>query len=146
MFEVGSLVYFTQFFFKNGNTPKPKYFVVLGVVDTEVVLASLPTSQDHVPAKYGDISGCINDDLQQFNVFKFKANLPVTDDEFCFPKDTFIYGEQLDTYPIDLLLEWKKQKNTDIELKGQLKAEYLDALRDCLKKSAKVKRRYKRYL
>lgn len=146
MFEIGNLLYFTQFIFKNGNAPKPKYFVVLGIVDTEVVLASLPTSKDHVPAKYGDTLGCINDDEQRFNVFKFKAHIPVTNDEFCFPKDTFIYGEQLDTYPVDLLLEWEKRRETEIEFKGKLKGEYFEALKDCLKKSTRVKRRYKRYL
>ena len=146
MFEVGNLLYFTQFIFKNGNTPKPKYFVVLGVIDNEVVLASLPTSRDHVPAKYGKMSGCINDNVERFNVFKFNAQIPITETDFSFPKDTFIYGEQLDTYPIEELLEWNRKQQTEILSKGKLKEEFFEALKNCLRNSAKVKRRYKHYL
>lgn len=146
MFETGTLLYFTQFIFKNGNTPKPKFFVVLGIVNNEVVLASLPTSQDHIPNKYDALSGCINDDLQRFNVFKFKACHSVTDTGFAFEKDTFIYGEQLDTYPISALLAWQASAQTDILNKGKLKIELFEALRECLKKSSKVKRRYKHYI
>ncbi len=146
MFEIGTLLYFTQFFFKNGNTPKPKFFVVLGIVDSEVVLASLPTSHDHIPNKYSALSGCINDDLQRFNVFKFSAYNSVTDTGFAFAKDTFIYGEQLDTYPIAELLAWQASAQTDILNKGKLNAELFDALRKCLQNSTKVKRRYKHYI
>lgn len=146
MFEVGNLLYFTQFIFKNGNPPKSKYFVVLGAVDGEVVLASLPTSKDHVPAKYGKMSGCINDDLERFNVFKFDEKVPVTDAGFSFPIDTFIYGEQLDTYPVEELLKWEREQQTEISCKGKLKVEFFEALKSCLRNSAKVKRRYKHYL
>lgn len=45
MLKEGSLLYFNPFVFKNGATPKPKYFVVLAMMDDgKLMLASLPTS------------------------------------------------------------------------------------------------------
>ena len=49
MFEQGQLLKFTPFTFKNGANPKPKYFIVLGRMKEDVVIASLPTSKDHIP-------------------------------------------------------------------------------------------------
>lgn len=146
MFEVGNLLLFNPFIFKNGMPPKRKFFVVLGIIEDEIVLASLPTSKDKVPTKYDGLLGCINDDEQRFNIFKFQAGVPVTDKGYRFTKDTFIYGEQLDTYPIS---EFLKQKITDgIEIceLGRISDDVFDNLQKCLKNSAKVKRKYKRYL
>lgn len=50
MYEVGDLLKFSPFLFKNGNPASPKYFIVLGHIDEKVMMASLPTSKDHVPA------------------------------------------------------------------------------------------------
>ena len=44
MFEEGNLLLFRPFMFKNGATPKDKFFLVLGNVDGNLLLASLPTS------------------------------------------------------------------------------------------------------
>lgn len=48
MYQKGNIIYFTPFYFKNGNTPKPKYFVVLSVSESETILASLPSSRDYI--------------------------------------------------------------------------------------------------
>lgn len=48
MFKEGNILYFNPFYFENGNTPKPKYFLVLKEVDGQLVLASLPTLHDHM--------------------------------------------------------------------------------------------------
>lgn len=50
MYQTGELIKFSPFVFKNGNQPKPKYCIVLGQIDDKVMLASLPTSKDHVPS------------------------------------------------------------------------------------------------
>lgn len=51
MFEEGSLLLFRPFIFKNGVTPKDKFFLVLGKdIQGGLLLASLPTSKDHVPS------------------------------------------------------------------------------------------------
>ena len=49
MFKEGQLLRFDPFIFKNGAKPKPKYFLVLAIQDTSMLLVSLPTSKDHVP-------------------------------------------------------------------------------------------------
>ena len=45
MFQAGELIKFTPFVFKSGNQPKPKYFIVLGQIDDNVMMANLPTSK-----------------------------------------------------------------------------------------------------
>ena len=40
MFTEGRLLCFDPFHFKNGNIPKRKYFIVLGQLDDEVIMAS----------------------------------------------------------------------------------------------------------
>ncbi len=44
-----NILYFKPFYFKNGNAAKNKYFVVLSSQNDNTVLATLPTSKDHVP-------------------------------------------------------------------------------------------------
>ena len=58
MFEEGNLLYFDPFLFKNGATPKPKFFIVLkNDINDEVILATLPTSKDHIPSDVAITSG-----------------------------------------------------------------------------------------
>ena len=61
MFKEGNILYFDPFYFDNGNTPKPKYFLVLKEVGGQLVLASLPTSHDHIPSNKEKVHGCIDD-------------------------------------------------------------------------------------
>ncbi|SDG02103.1 hypothetical protein SAMN04487996_114155 [Dyadobacter soli] len=42
----GDILYFDLFYFKNGKTPKAKYFIVLKTTGTTTVIASLPSSRD----------------------------------------------------------------------------------------------------
>lgn len=60
MYEAGDLLKFSPFEFKNGNQPKPKYFIVLGHIDEKVMMATLPTSKDHVPADAVVERGCVD--------------------------------------------------------------------------------------
>lgn len=57
MFKEGNILYFEPFYFENGNTPKPKYFLVLKEVDNQLILASLPTSHDHIPSNMSKVHG-----------------------------------------------------------------------------------------
>jgi hypothetical protein len=52
VFEEGNIIYFDPFYFKNGNTAKPKYFVVLKNFNKNSILASLPTRKDTIPNIY----------------------------------------------------------------------------------------------
>lgn len=89
----GTLLYCDPFVFKNGATPKPKYFIVLANTDDGVMIASLPTSKDHVPADAEVTRGSINIPERDVNAYVFEAGEMVTD-SFCFPRRTFVYGEQ----------------------------------------------------
>ena len=69
MFKEGNILYFNPFYFDNGNTPKPKYFLVLKEFDGQLVLASLPTSHDHIPSNMEKVHGCIDDSTINFNCY-----------------------------------------------------------------------------
>ena len=71
MFKEGNILYFEPFYFENGNTPKPKYFLVLKEVDNQLILASLPTSHDHIPSNMSKVHGCIDDSTINFNCYYF---------------------------------------------------------------------------
>ena len=144
MYREGQLLRFDPFIFKNGAKPKAKYFLVLSIQDTSMLLVSLPTSQDHVPASIEHLSGCINDDAACFNAYAFNAGAPVAVNdkgvEFAFPKRTYIYGEQLDTYVIMSMDAMAARPEVNMEDKGILKDNILADLKNCLKNSSRVKR------
>ena len=86
-FEKGSILYFSPFIFDNGNAPKNKYFLVLQCTEQNVILASLPTSQDHVPTMLEKTHGCINQSDINFNCYLFEKGRVVCTNGFSFPKD-----------------------------------------------------------
>lgn len=69
MFEKGNLLLFRPFVFKNGAMPKDKFFLVLENVDGNLLLASLPTSKDHVPSDMEVKHGCLDLAERFVNVF-----------------------------------------------------------------------------
>lgn len=71
MFEEGNLLRFVPFLFKNGAVPKPKYFVVLKSLNGDMLLASLPTSKDHIPADMTMGRGCLDVPERRLNIFVF---------------------------------------------------------------------------
>lgn len=150
MFEVGQLLKFNPFLFKNGASPKPKFFVVLAHLGNELLLASLPTSKDHVPQRLEHRRGCISDNEQRFNVFVFDANETIATNEsggaFAFPLRTYIYGEQLDSYVQSVFEQQIQTHQTDVTILGTLLPNIFDDLKQCLKNSAVVKRGFKRTL
>lgn len=146
MFEPGNLLYFNPFIFPDGGDPKPKFFVVLGEVDETVLLASLPTSKDHIPSDVEVISGCLEIPERMVNAYTFLANEVVTDNGFFFEKNTFIYGQNIKTYNTIAFSEQEKAGETEIKLKGKLKADLFTALKDCLRNSDAVRKRFKQYL
>ena len=146
MFEPGNLLYFNPFIFPDGGDPKPKFFVVLGEVDDTVLLASLPTSKDHIPSDVEVKSGCLEISERMVNAYIFMANDIVTDNGFFFEKNTFIYGQNIKTYNSVAFLGQITSGVTVIEEKGKLKDEMFSALKNCLKNSDAVRKRYKQYL
>ena len=136
MFEPGNLLYFNPFIFPDGGDPKPKFFVVLGEVEETVLLASLPTSKDHIPSDVEVTSGCLEIPERMVNAYTFLANEVVTENGFFFERNTFIYGQNIKTYNTTAFTEQEKAGDTEIELKGKIKSDLFTALRDCLRNKA----------
>lgn len=147
MFEEGNLLYFDPFLFKNGAAPKPKFFIVLkNDTNDEVILATLPTSKDHIPSDVAITSGCTELPDRAVNVYVFLADTPVTTNGYCFKVNTFIYGADIDTYPSKIFKEQMSNNQIKVSAKGKLKQEIFYDLLYCLRNSKMVKRKFKKVL
>jgi hypothetical protein len=143
MFTTGNLLFFTPFYFKNQNDPKNKFFIVLHNDENRLIIASLPTSQDHIP-EHLKKHGCINCEQMQIICYFIKNNTVITDNGFRFDKDTYLYGKELGDYEIDIFLN--KYTTNDMEVKGRLTDDELKNIRNCFANSPDVKRKYRRLL
>ena len=152
MFETGNLLLFKPFLFKNGAPPKNKFMVVLGKdADGSMVLASLPTSKDYVPSDMEVKGGCLELPDRQVNVFVFPAGECIAVNQsggttFSFDVNTFIYGSNLDSYPIATFHQQMADKLAEVKLIGRISDIHFTALKDCLRKSRMVKNKFKRIL
>lgn len=152
MFKPGNLLFFKPFIFKNGAPPKDKFMVVLGQdASGNALLASLPTSKDHVPSDVKVKGGCVDLPERQVNVFVFTAGEAITIEQddapsFTFDVNTFIYGSDLDTYPVNTFHQQIIENITQVEFKGRISDTYFTALKNCLQNSKMVKNKYKRVL
>ena len=141
MYKEGQLLKFSPFVFKNGNAPKPKWFVVLKHIDDEVMMASLPTSKDHIPSDAVVSDGCVDIPERQVNAFVFSPSTQVTE-TFHFSVPTFVYGEGVDEYDQQYL----DKMNAEIEDLGNMESTLFLQLKDCIKKAALLKRKYRKLL
>ena len=88
---------------------------------------------------------------RRINIFVFLAgeeiiNSTAAQAAFSFSKNTFIYGADLDTYPMDAFDGQILQRQTSVEVKGKLKPEIFEAVKDCLKNSKMVKNKFRKML
>ena len=143
MFNIGTIIFFKNFCFKNGSEPKSKFFVVLKTLDNSQILASLPSSINKVPNYDTTDHGCIELPQSNFNCFKISNKAPITDCNKSFEKDTFMYGHFIDIYEISVLIEIH---NNQYYVWGQMKKIYFDSLILCFKNSGSVKRKFKNIL
>jgi len=146
VFTQGQILYCTPFYFKNGNTAKPKYFIVLKNIDNNIVIASLPTRSNKAPSLVDVTHGCINNEDRLFNCYAFEAERPITDNGFAFPIATFIYGNEVETYEVSTLSSVYQVKGIDYEIMGTLTNAEFAALYNCLKNSSSIKRGIKKLL
>jgi len=146
MYIAGNIIYFDPFYFKDGSVSKPKYFLVLKVIEGDVVLASLPSSIDHLPRHLNIVHGCIEVPEGNINCYVFKSNQLITKNNWAFPKDTFLYGQWLDDYEIDILNDIYPVNGIDYKIIGQLMQEELKNVIHCFVNSSSVKRKFKRLL
>lgn len=146
MFIEGQIVYFEPFFFKNGNTPKNKYFIVLKNIENKIIIASLPTRSNKAPALVNVFHGCINDEERCFNCYLFKAKKIICDNGFCFDLNTYIYGNEVEDYDVETLSEVYAIEGIDFNIVGNLSKEEYLSLYQCLTNSSSLKRKIKRLL
>lgn len=146
MFSEGQIVYFMPFFFKNGNTSKNKYFIVLKNIDNKLIIASLPTRSNKAPALINVTHGCINNDDRCFNCYLFESNRIISDNGFFFDMNTYVYGNEVEDYEMEMLSSVYAIEGVDYEVVGKLSNnEYLD-LHTCLLNSSSIKRKIKKLL
>lgn len=141
MYPEGQLLCFAPFVFKSGAEPKKKYYIVLKHMDDKMMMASLPTSKNHIPGDVPLVSGCINIPERAVNAYVFFPEEKVTDC-FSFVLPTFVYGEQVDEYS----REYIENMKTKIEDLGKISDETMANLRNCLKQSVLIKRKYRKLL
>lgn len=146
MFKEGNILYFTPFYFKNGNPAKPKYFIVLKILPGQTILASLPTRKDSVPPQNRIERGCIEIPDINFNCFVFASNEAVTKCNRFFDFTTYIYGYQLDNYDISEMRDIYRVEGIDFEIFGEMKPEIFEELIHCLRNSRAVKKKFTRAL
>lgn len=103
MFAAGQIVYFYEFYFKNGNEPKAKYFIVLANINEELIIASLPTRTNLAATLIDKPHGCINIDERCFNCYVLEQGRIVGKNGFYFPLPTYVYGDQVEDYQVDLM-------------------------------------------
>lgn len=145
MFSPGLLLYFDPFHFEDGSK-KPKYFLVLGVHQNQIVLASLPSSRFHLPAALPFEHGCINQPQDGINCYLLEANRPIASNGWAFPLRTILYGNWLADFEINLLIQRYAIEGVDYEIIGTLVPEELKKILDCFRNSPVVKRKYRRWL
>jgi hypothetical protein len=145
VFQPGQVIYFNEFYFKNGNTAKPKYLIILGRFNDKVIVASLPTSKNNAPSLINTSHGCINIDDRLFNCYAFQPGCVICENGFSFALPTFIYGNQVEDYDIETLEAVYKIQGVDYEEMGVLKQSEYRAILDCIINSAATKRGIKRF-
>ncbi len=146
MYTPGKLIYFDPFYFKDGGENKPKYFLVLKVIDGNAILVSLPSSINHLPQDRLIAHGCLEIPDICVNCYIFEANRPITKSGWAFPLDTLLYGNWLDDYSVQSLNEKYSIEGVDYEIKGELTDEELKNVIECFANSSVVKRRFKKIL
>lgn len=140
------IIFFPLFRFKNGANPLPKFFISIKNIDNGLVVASLPTSQDHIPNEI-KVEGCIEYPDRCISCFCFFENKTVCEDTgFKFLKDTFIYSNTVDTLNLSTLNEYYPVKDIDYFIKGKLSSDLQKDLMKCLKNSFHIKRGIKKLL
>ena len=143
MYSPGKILYFDPFYFKNGNTSKAKYFIVLHNDSKKTIIASLPTRSDHVPSDIPLKHGCINVDSINFNCYHFEAEKAIATNGWGFDLPTFMYGSQVDFYDLEILKDVYKVEGTEYEILGILKkSEFLNIIK-CFSKSKSVKFKFR---
>ena len=66
--------------------------------------------------------------------------------EFCFPKDTYVYGYRIEIFNTEKFNEQIASSKTRITFKGKLYINEMEQLYECLRNSSSVKRKFRKIL
>jgi hypothetical protein len=146
VYTAGKLIYFDPFHFKDGGQPKPKYFLVLKVIGDNAILASLPSSVNHLPRNQALNHGCLEIPEACINCYIFEAGRPITTSGWSFSFHTMLYGNWLDDYEVSSLERNYPIAGVDYEIVGELSDIELNGIIKCFANSSVVKRKYRRIL
>lgn len=146
MFQPKQVIYFNEFYFKNGNTAKPKYLIILGRIKDKTIVASLPTRMNNSPSLINITHGCVNLDERCFNCYVFEQGRKICENDFSFNLPTFIYGNQVEDYDIEIIEDVYKIKGIDYEEKGVLIDSEFQEILKCIINSSSTKRKIKKLL
>lgn len=146
MLEERNIIRFDPFYFKNGNTAKPKYFLVLKHSESNTVIASLPTRKDSIPQDDNITEGCLEIPEINLNCFVIPKSVDVTECGKMFDFKTYLYGHQLDDYSVELMNEIYPNEGSDYEIWGKMKLDIFNNIVACFKKSKSVKWKYRKQL
>jgi hypothetical protein len=146
MYTPGNILYFTPFYFPNGRKEKNKYFIVLAANQGNTLIATLPTSKDHIPSNVKKVHGCIDLPEINFNCYYFEANKSITESGWGFPFETYVYGPQVAEFIKENFESIYAVEEIDYEIVGKLNAIEFIAIKDCIKNSRTVKRKIRRAL
>lgn len=146
-FPVGTIIYFTPFYFPNGRAAaKNKYFIVLANLDEQWMVASLPSSVDRVPADLPQEHGCLHRPKAMFYAYIFAAMRPVTTNEWGFPLTTYVYTAWMQAFDKRIFNEVYSVENIDYKVIGRLTKEEYIALVHCALTSGDLKGRFRNAL
>lgn len=146
MYTPGNILYFKPFYFPNGNPSKNKFFIVLKTEGKHSIIATLPTSKDHIPASIEKKHGCIDVFELRFNCYYLQAKKPIADNGWAFPVETYIYGPQIAEFNKANFDSIYSVEGVDYEIKGQLKEKEYNDILNCIKNSRTVSRKIRRAL
>ena len=145
--QEGTILYFHLFHFKNSGTPpKSKYFIVIKHIGDTTLLASLPSSQKHLPRHLQSTYGCLEIPDSGIGCYAFQSGVSVATNNFAFPLDSYLFGQHLDEYNSLTINDMYPFEGINYDILGCLKIDTLVAVIDCFKNSASVKRRFRRLL
>ena len=147
MFLPGQIIYFpNNFYFKNGNTAKPKYFIVLAKHDDKIIIGALPTRKNNVPSFVNVPHGCINIDERCYNCYVIQKDRIIGENGFSFYEPTFIYGDQIEDYEVEIFEDIYTIEGIDYVIEDTLTGDEFSALKECLLNSKNVRNKIKKYL
>ena len=139
----GTILHIENFRFRDGvEKDTGKFIIVLTDFDDNTLIISITTSQDHVPS-YIEKKRCIHEKSIRFHVYIFPKDKKICDNDFSFPKETYIYltGSHVQEYDISRLeTEFKDGKVKNL---GTLKKDELLELIYCVYCSPMIKNKFK---